>query len=67
MIQTPFPPEEEIKIKGARAPWKLPISITTQSSFKLMQLGEQLQSPCFREGTLHPVEQHHGIAIERLT
>ena len=67
MIQTPFPPKEEIQIEAARAPWQLPLSITTQSSFKLMQLSEQLQSACLREGTLHPVEQTHGIAIKRLS
>ena len=66
MIQPPYPPEKEIKIQGARTPWQLLVSITTESLFKLMQLSEQLQSTYLRERTLHPVEQHHGIAIKRL-
>ena len=67
MLQTPFPPKKEIQIQGARTPWQLVVSISTETSLKLMQLREQLQSGSFGGGALHNCEKHHGIAVERLT
>ena len=67
MLQAPFPPKEKIQIESARTPWQLVVSISTETSLKLMQLREQLQSGSFGGGALHNCEKHHGIAVERLT
>ena len=63
MIQTPFPPEEEIQIQGAWTPLRLKIAIATKTPLKLMQLLEQLKRRSLRRLSLHSVAQHHGIAV----
>ena len=53
MLQTPFPPEEKIQIESARTPWQLLVSISTETSLKLMQLREQLQRRSLDGGALN--------------
>ena len=67
MIQAPFPPEEKIQIESARTPWQLLVSISTETSLKLMQLREQLQSDSFGGGALHTCKEDYCIAVERLS
>tara|TARA_B100000482_G_scaffold47791_1_gene31773 strand:+ start:208 stop:471 length:264 start_codon:yes stop_codon:yes gene_type:complete len=67
MLQTPFPPKEEIQIEAAWTPWQLLVSITTNTSLKLMQLREQLQRRSLGGGAVHACEEHHGIAVQRLS
>ena len=67
MLQAPFPPKEKIQIESARTPWQLVVSISTETSLKLMQLREQLQRRSLGGGALHTCEKHHGIAVQRLT
>ena len=67
MLQTPFPPEQEIQIESARTPWQLVVSITTETSLQLMQLREQLQCRSLGGGALHTCEEHDGIAVQRLS
>ena len=66
MIQTPFPPKKKIQIESAWTPWQLLVSITPETALQLMQTREQLQCSSFRGRSLHSVEQHHGIAVNRL-
>ena len=67
MIQAPFPPKEEIQIETARTPWQLLVSITTETSLKLMQLREQLQRRSLDGGALNSCKENHGIAVQRLS
>lgn len=36
MIQTPLTPKEKIQIESARTPWQLLVSISAETSLKLM-------------------------------
>lgn len=67
MLETPFPPKEKVQIETARTPWQLLVSITAETSLKLMQLREQLQRRGLRGRALHPFDEHHGIGVQRLT
>ena len=67
MLKTPFPPEQEIQIETARTPWQLLASITAETSLKLMQLREQLQRRGLSGRALDSFDEHHGIAVQRLT
>ena len=67
MLETPFPPKEKVQIKTARTPWQLLLSISAETSLKLMQLREQLQRRSLGCGALHTCKKHHGIAVQRLT
>ena len=67
MLQAPFPPKEKIQIESARTPWQLVVSISTETSLKLMQLREQLQRRSLGGGALHTCEKHHGIAVGGLS
>ena len=67
MLQTPFPPKEKIQIESARTPWQLLVSITAETSLKLMQLRKQLQRRGLSGRALHSSNEHHGIAVQRLT
>ncbi len=67
MIQAPFPPKEKIQIESARTPWQLMVSISTETSLKLMQLREQLQRRSLGGCALHTCKEDYCIAVERLS
>ena len=67
MLETPLPPEQEIQIEAARTPWQLLVSITAETSLKLMQLRKQLQRRGLSGTALHSSNEHHGVAVQRLT
>ena len=67
MLETPLTPKEKIQIESARTPWQLLVSISAETSLKLMQIREQLQRRKLGGSALHTCAEHHGIAVERLS
>ena len=67
MFETPFPPEQEIQIETAWTPWQLLASISAETSLQLMQLHKQLQRRGLNGRALDSFDEHHGIAVQRLT
>jgi len=67
MFETPFPPEQKIQIETARTPWQLLASISAETSLQLMQLHKQLQRRGLNDRALDSFDEHHGIAVQRLT
>ena len=67
MLETPLTPKEKIQIESAWTPWQLVVSISAETSLKLMQIREQLQRRKLGGSALHTCAEHHGIAVERLS